>query len=85
MNQYAQDIFRDVFHPSDIISQLGKARSSGREHLQNTIIQYLQSSAVRYQKPKVGNDSKEKRFSIIPELNDVVLFSNSEEKKHLES
>ena len=22
MNQYAQDIFRDVFHPSDIISQL---------------------------------------------------------------
>lgn len=81
MNQYAQDIFRDVFHPSDIISQLGKARSSGREHLQNTIIRHLQSSAVRYQKPKVGNDSKEKRFSIIPELNDVVLFSNSEEKK----
>ena len=36
---------------------------------------------MRYQNPKIGNDSKEKRFSIKPEVNDVVLFTNSEDKK----
>ena len=55
MHQTAKDIFRGVFEPSDIISQLGRAANENKTLLRNSLIQYLQDSGIRYVKERSGN------------------------------
>ena len=81
MHQTAKDIFRGVFEPSDIISQLGRSANENKTLLRNSLIQYLHDSGIRYVKERSGNHQKKPRETLKPQLNDIVMFNDSEDKK----
>ena len=81
MNKSVIDIMRGVFNPDPIISQLGRTGSQAKEWLRESLISYLQDNGVRYQSEKSGNKQKKSYSSLKPNVNDVILFLDSDHKK----
>ena len=81
VNRSVIDIIRGVFNPDPIISQLGRTGSQAKEWLRESLISYLQDNGVRYQSEKSGNKQKKSYGSLKPNVNDVILFHDSDHKK----
>ena len=58
MNMSAVQILAGIFEPDHLISQLGKANSAAKGWLQQALLDYLQTNAVRYEKPRLGDKQK---------------------------
>jgi hypothetical protein len=69
-----------VFDPDETVSQLGRAGHESKVQLQNSLIDYLQETGVRYQSERAGNDQKKAYSTVKPQINDVVMFKDSEKK-----
>ena len=79
MNLVAQDILAGVFNASSILSQIGRAASESKQTLTLALKTYLQECALRYQRPRAGNDQHNPKEFLRPLLGDIVLYLNSEE------
>jgi hypothetical protein len=80
LNANAIDILRGVFDPDETVSQLGRAGHESKVQLQNSLIDYLQETGVRYQSERAGNNQKKAYSTVKPQISDVVLFKDSEKK-----
>ena len=82
MNMSAVQILTGIFEPDHLISQLGKANSAAKGWLQQVLLDYLQTNAVRYEKPRLG-DKQKPTFgnNLKPLVGDIVLYLDSAKVK----
>ena len=81
LNQSVVDILRGVFDPDPIVSQLGRTAHENKVWLQESLIQYLQDSAIRFQSERKGNKQKPAHYELKPKKDDIVFFLDSENRK----
>ena len=82
MNMSAVQILTGIFEPDHLISQLGKANSAAKGWLQQVLLDYLQTNAFRYEKPRLG-DKQKPTFgnNLKPLVGDIVLYFDSAKVK----
>ena len=80
MNLVAQNILAGVFNASSLLSQVGRAAPESKQTLTLALKSYLQESALKYKRPRVGNDQHNPKEFLRPLLHDMVFYLNSEEK-----
>ena len=80
MNLVAQNILAGVFNATSLLSQVGRAASQSKQILTSALKTYLQESAIRFQRPRAGDDQHNPKELLRPLLEDIVLYVNSEGK-----
>ena len=73
-----RDILDGIFDVSQSLNQLGRMENDGREILRNLLISYLQGAAIRFSLFREGNKQTKPRERLSPQIDDVVLYFNSE-------
>ena len=82
MNMSAVQILAGIFEPDHLISQLGKSNSAAKGWLQQALLDYLQTNAIRYEKPRLGDKQKPTHGNCLkPLVGDVVLYLDSNKVK----
>ena len=82
MNMSAVQLLAGIFEPDHLISKLGKANSAAKGWLQQALLDYLQTNAIRYEKPRLG-DKQKPTFgnNLKPQVGDLVLYLDSAKVK----